>query len=142
MQMTSAYLNTDVDIASPNDLSQLAVVLGEKCELLSGKREDDGLWHICIEAEESGIIGSEKHTPTTDISELLDAFQSLNGNLKRLLTTSITFDFNIGWQSSERRPEGAFTIPSDLLHRISDLGATLTVTVYPSSENDLADNSI
>ncbi len=80
--------------------------------------------------------------PTRDLGELLDVLESLDDGLKRLLAKSGTFDFNIGWQSSTHRPEGAFTIPSDLLHRISILGATLTVTVYPSSENDLADNSM
>jgi len=133
--MRSVYLNTDVDIVSPNDLGQLANFLDERCALLRGEREDDGLWHIRIEAEESGETCREDHTTTSSLSELLDVFENLDDNMKRLLATSSKFDFDIGWQASEHRPEGTFTIPNDLLHRISNLGATLTVTVYPSSEN-------
>jgi len=138
--MTSTYLNTDVDIQSSENLTDLATVLEPQCELLDAHRAEDGCWCICLEATESGVISEGHHNPTTDITKLLEVFESLEDEAKRLLNAS-QVEFNIGWQSSEHRPEGTFAIPGNLLRRISDLGATLAVTIYPSSENDLSDGN-
>lgn len=134
--MTSFYMNTDLDIVSSDDLSPLLPILEEKCDLLHEQRKDDGLWYICVEAEGSGIIGKHNHQPGRDINALLDVIHGLDEDLKNKLLKAQTFDFNIGWQSSEHRPEGTLRIPNGLLRRISNTGATLTLTVYPSDQND------
>ncbi len=137
--MSSSYLNTDLVIVSPDNLSHLAEVLNEKCELLHSNKGEDGLWYISVNAYGSGIVGSDEHDPRRDVSELLKVIDELNEDTKIFLQGAIEFDFNIGWQSGEKRPEGAFSLPNELLRRIADTGATLTVTVYPSEENDFKD---
>ncbi|MEA2095615.1 MAG: hypothetical protein U9P73_02825 [Candidatus Cloacimonadota bacterium] len=118
---------------SSADLSELKCVFEEKCELLHGAKEDDGNWHLCIEAQGSGVSG---RTPTDDIEQLISVISDLNNKQSELLTNTEKLDFNIGWQSNKKRPEGSFTIANGLLEKVTKIGATLTVTIYPSCEND------
>lgn len=136
MHMKSIYINTDLDIVSSDDLNHLVESIRDKCELLQAETNDDGSWYIRLEANDSGIIDGKGHNPIRDIKVLLNLIESLDEIQKKFLARAKTFDFNIGWQASKDRPEGSFCIPNDLLQRMSNIGATLSVTVYPSNEND------
>jgi hypothetical protein len=129
-------MNTDLDIISNKDLSDLANILEKKCYVLHSEKKKDGFWHICVEAKGSGMIGTKNHKPNKDIESLLKIIEGLDDKRKKILKKSDKFDFNIGWQSSDKRPEGSFSFESKLLHRITNCGATVTVTIYPSNEND------
>lgn len=133
--MNSRYLNTDLDIESLEDLSPLIKVLKRKCDLLHGEKDEEGLWRVSIEARNSGFVGSEGHDPEADISEILKVIESLRDEIQKLLLGAKKFEFNIGWQSSEERPVGVLSLSKELLGRVSDIGATMTVTIYPSNEN-------
>ena len=132
--MSSIYLNTDLVIVVQDNPSHLLAVLNEKCELIHCQKGEDSLWHISANACNSGIVGSDEHNPTRDVSELLQVIEELNKETKVFLQEAAEFDFNIGWQSSDKHPEGAFSLPNALLRRIATTGATLTVTIYPSEE--------
>lgn len=135
--MKSNYINTDLDIKSSDDLSHLVDILNEKCDLLYGQKEEDGHWFIRVEASNSGCVGSDEHHPNRDIDQLLQVIEGLSTETKALLQRANQFDFDIGWQAGEKRPEGRFTLANELLRRISDIGATVSVTIYPS-ESDSA----
>ncbi len=137
MKIKSNYINTDLDIVSDKDLENLIPILEEKCNLLHAQRNQDGFWHLTIEAKGSGIVGHETHNPTRDLHELLAIIERLSKKTKKLLSRAKIFDFNIGLQSSKEYPEGTFKLANKLLNTISKLGATLTVTIYPTDENDL-----
>ncbi len=134
--MKSIYINTDLDIVSSDDLSHLVKVLSDKSVLLHSEKNDDGLWYIRVEANDSGLVGGKEHHPSKDMNKLLNIIDRLDEATKNILIRAQTFDFNIGWQASKNRPEGTFCLPNDLLKRISRIGATLSVTIYSSDEND------
>ncbi|MGD9126063.1 MAG: hypothetical protein PVH19_01685, partial [Planctomycetia bacterium] len=133
MKSESIYLNTDLDIVSSDDLGPLAEIFDKKCALLHGQKEDDGLWYLTVESEDSGSgCGQEDSAQLQrDLNDLLNVIEGLENSLRSLLARADRFDFNIGWEAGTQRPEGVLTIPSDLLRRITDSGATLTVTIYP-----------
>lgn len=137
MKIESIYINTDLDIVSNKDLSDLVNLFKKKCELLHSKKEQNGLWYMCIEAKGSGMTGSINHNPTNDLIKLLKIVEDLPKKTISLLKKSKKFDFNIGWQSSKERPEGSCNLPNQILQRIAKIGATITFTVYPSNENEI-----
>lgn len=139
--MNSRYLNTDLDIESVEDLSPLIKILKRKCDLLHGGKDDAGLWRVTIEARNSGFVGGEGHDQVADINEILKVIESLSDEIQKLLLGAQKFEFNIGWQSSEKRPVGAFSLPTELLGRVAGIGATIAVTIYPSNENDFEEEA-
>ena len=136
MSEKSRYINTDLEIVSPFNLGDLVNVLNERCDLLHGEKEEDGLWHICVEAHGSGITGSPEHSPDRDIEELLKVLETLKDETIAQLKKSEKLDFNVGWYSSEKHHGSKFTVTNALLGRIANIGATLTVTIYPCEENE------
>ncbi len=139
--MNSRYLNTDLEIESLEDLRPLLKILKRKCDVLHGEKDKEGLWRVTVEARNSGFVGSEDHDPKKDISEILEVIESLKDEMQKLLLGAKKLDFDIGWQSSEERPVGAFSLPKELLGRVVGIGATMTVTIYPSNENDFEDET-
>jgi len=93
---------------------------------------------MIINANDSGIIGTPEHDPERDIDNLLSVLEQLSDAKDHPLQQVDTFNFNIGWQSSSKRPEGSFTLTDNrnLLRRIAKFNASLAVTIYPSEEND------
>ncbi len=132
--MNSSYINTDVDIESNENLENLKVFLEDNSHLLYGDIVENGRWHIRIEAEGSGIVGSQDHNPASDFQKLIALLTEAKSRFDREFQCLDKFDFNVGWQSSKERPEGTFTIPNDLLVEVAKLGATVSVTIYPSDE--------
>jgi len=116
--------------------SNCGIRVKRRCDLLHGEKDEEGLWRVSIEIRNSGFVGSERHDPKADISEILEVIESLGDETQKLLLGAKKFEFNIGWQSSEERPVGLFSKPKELLGRVAGIGATMTVTIYPSNEND------
>ena len=132
LMKTLAYINTDLDIVSAEDLSVLAEVLEPRCHVLHAV-EEQGKWLVRMEALRSGDPRVAEHHPARDIRALLDVLHSLTGEAAQRVRTA-TLDMNIGWQGPAGRPEGSFSLPPDVLHGIAAVGATLSVTVYPPEE--------
>ena len=140
--MTSHYLNTDLEIAAETHCQSMVDLFSAKCNLAHHVQGGDGRWHSSVDACDSGIMGDATHGPVRDIDGLLCAIENSTDAIKRFLRHADVFDFNVGWQAAEKRPEGAFGLPNGLLRRIAGLGATITVTVYPSCEDDSEDERI
>lgn len=126
------YLNTDLALQADESLAPLAEILDRECKLLYAKPYG----HVSAEARGSGTAGDPASSPERDIASLLDVLEALSAEHRALVDRCTSFEFNIGWQSTEQRPEGAFTVGPELLARVGALGATLAVTIYPSSEAD------
>lgn len=131
--MDSYYINTDVEIDSESDLSKLAVYFEPLVDVLFCGQGENAGWHICLEAEGSGERGNH---PVQDIAKLIEILKEARTQFAEVFASFTRFDFNVGWQSSKTRPKGEFTLPVDQLKDMVDLGAHLTVTIYPSDEND------
>ena len=134
--MKSIYLNTDVDIDSSEDLTALIDFLDGRTNLLYGDKVENGKWHISLEAIDSCIADDPLRSPNIHINELIEVLREGKLRFPKEFKSVSKFDFNVGWQSAAERPEGAFTLESELLFAISELGASLTVTIYPSNDND------
>ncbi len=132
--MKSHYINTDVDMESLGDLGRLKEFLRTRANLLYGERDEDGLWMIRIEADWPEEIGVGKHGAEQDIEELCELLKTAKTLFPGEFEALSRFDFNIGWQASDRRPEGAFTVNNRLVAEIAGMGASISVTVYPSDE--------
>ncbi len=157
--MESYYLNTDLEIKVENlpsgsiltitDFDKLVSVLSDKCvvHMVSNfqDRGDGPYLHFIANANWEGDPNEAKRYKEEtdcqwkfeqDCDKMLTVLEQLGERLIKVLQSTTTFDFNIGWQSSEDRPEGWIHLPNKLLKRIADIGATVTMTVYPSNEND------
>ena len=132
--MSSHYINTDVDLESSENLENLKIFLEGKSHVLFGDIIENGRWHIRIEAEESGMFRSQEHYPGSDFQKLITLLIEAKSRFSNEFQLLDKIDFNIGWQSSKERPEGTFTIAHDLLVEVVKLGATISVTIYPSDE--------
>ncbi len=134
--MRQRYINTDLKLWSDQNIELLVEVLDERCVLLHGGRVEGGRWLVSAEAYGSGICDDPESTSERDISALLSVLESLEGECRTALEACTSLEFDIGWASSDQRPEGRIALSADLLRRIVAIGGTLAVTVYPSSEND------
>ena len=128
------YLNTDLDIESTDNLSVLVPALEENCVVLHVEEMRDGRWMIRVEADRSGESEEAVASPECDINKLLSVLNNLDADSKRLLLHADLFDFNIGWESGTELPPSSFRLSSELLGKISEIGATLTTTIYPTEE--------
>ncbi len=131
--MTSHYLNSDLLLVSTHELTPLIEALDPLTEVLHSDRGDDDKWYATIEAMGSGEEGG---SPQRDIESLISAIQSLGDNVLELFVSCDSREVNIGWQSAPERPEGCMALTPDLLAKLGQLGITLGMTIYPSSEDD------
>lgn len=134
--MKQRYINTDLVLESEQDLSAVEAILDAQADLLYAQRLHNGLWHVSAEARGSGIRGDPASSLERDLTALLMLLESMSDEHQALLRTCKKFEFDIGWDTSEHRPEGHFTLMPSILSRIAAIGASLSVTIYPSSEND------
>jgi len=130
--MKTYYLNTDLCLVSTSDLTPLAVSVGKKVTVgYFGKHGRK--WHATINANGSGHIG--KRDPTDDVILMLKVFGNLRGSARSLWKGCKRREMNIGWQSSDKRPEGAFQIEPYIITELAKQNIILAVTIYPSCEN-------
>ncbi len=133
--MTTYYLNTDLCLVSPADLTPFAQAM--EGQLIVGYCGRHGrTWHAALSALGSGRIG--KRQPRDDALRLLKACGSLRGTARSLWRGCTSREMNIGWQAAAARPEGAFHLDPAILAELSRLGIAVAVTIYPADENDLA----
>jgi hypothetical protein len=120
-----AYLNTDLDLVSADDLTPLAAAL-EAAGLLRlhvGK-QDDGLWHARFEP-------SEQHeSPEESIAALLPPIESLIGPLSDAWAGCLERELSIGYQSGHAPRPLEHAISSPLLGRAAALGVSLGIVLY------------
>ena len=115
------YLNTDLELASPDDLSALAAALEAQAVVpLHLTRQADGLWYAAFEtAEQHG-------EPEPNIAAMLAE------PLRAVWAGCVRREFDVGYDCGGG--PGAFEhgLSSHLLARIAAAGASLRLTLYPS----------
>jgi hypothetical protein len=124
--MTIRYLNTDLDLLGPTDLTRLAAALqGHGLCALHLERGGDGLWRATFETER------QYTEPEQTIGDILDAFDALAGPAASDWWACTLREFNIGYDCG-REPHAfnqGLSLPT--LRRIVDAGVALRVTLYP-----------
>ena len=126
----TCYLNTDLDLVSRDDLTALAIYLqDQKWSALHAGWHSDGTWLGVFEAPHGN-----QGTPGRTISEMLEVLSALPEPLRKDWRSCSKRDFNIGYETgTDRRLEQ--TLSNDLLKRIAALGASISITIYPSHES-------
>jgi hypothetical protein len=125
--VTIRYLNTDLDLIGPSDLTRLAAAFkGRGVASLHLDRGADGLWRATFETER------QYTEPDANIAEMLGAVEALAGSAADDWRACTLREFNIGYDCG-REPHAfnqALSLPT--LRRMVDAGAALRVTLYPA----------
>jgi hypothetical protein len=134
MVNTICYLNTDLDLTSGDDLTELANAfrVGGAYPLHVTKG-DDGAWYATFETNVQYV------EPETSIAEMLAVVESLPIELRSLWEACERREFNIGYDCGAEPWAFNQGLSAPLLARMAAARASLRVTLYP--DRDAAANS-
>lgn len=120
------YLNTDLDLESAEDLTQLGAALEARglfaMHVVMG---DDDRWYATFES------GEQADEPQPNIETMLDALESLPEDLQVVLAQCDLRALDIGYECGEHPWGFNQELSNDLLRRVARLGLCLRITLYP-----------
>lgn len=120
------YLNTDLDLKSPDDLEAIAAALeSRRVSPLHVTRGEDGLWCATFESDHSF------DEPSSNIAAILDAVESLVREHKATWAQCALKEFNIGYDCGDELLVLDQGLSNDVLRRMAAAGASLRWTLYP-----------
>lgn len=125
-----AYLNTDLDLQSTEDLSHLAAALEQNGVFpLHVTQGEDNQWYATFETEE------QFEEPEATIAEMLKAIETLSESLRLVLARCILREMHLGYQCGQC-DNWSLThgLSSDTLARIAAMGLSLRITLYRQGE--------
>lgn len=127
---TICYLNTDLDLSSTADLTELVDSLQSAgVRALHGvTHSDDGLWYALFETKE------QRTDPESSIAHMLVAIESLSGPLRAIWDGCKLREFNIGYDCGEKPWAFNQGLSAAVLGRMSAAGASLRITMYPDRD--------
>jgi hypothetical protein len=129
MDNTICYLNTDLDLASAEDLTALAAAFEAggvpPLHLTDGA---DGLWLATFETN------TQFAEPEPNIAAMLAIIESLARPLRSVWDGCTRREFNIGYDCGAEPWAFNQGLPAELLGRMAAAGASLRVTLYPDRE--------
>jgi len=120
------YLNTDLDLATKDDLTELANAFATSgASVLSVARYDDGLWHATIETD------TQEVEPQASMAMLIGIAESLSEPLRNCWMRCTLREFNIGYDCGDEPWGFNQGLSNALLGRLAAAGASLRITIYP-----------
>lgn len=125
------YLNTDLDLISPQDLTPLvaafktAGVYALHCDY----EATDSNWHATFESETS-----MSEEPERDLAILLAAIESLSPPLRDQWLACTLKELNIGYDCGDEPWAFNNALSAQTLQRLANAGASLRITLYPARE--------
>ena len=120
------YLNTDLDVTSDIDLTDLAAALeASGVFALHVTPDGNGTWYAIFETDES------HEEPDSNIASLLAAIESLSPALRDVWHGCSQKEFNIGYDCGAEPWAFNQGLSSAVLGRMAAVGATLRITLYP-----------
>jgi hypothetical protein len=123
--MAIHYLNTDLDLAAPVNLSPLVAVLEARGLMAIRCEQSAGIWYAALET-------LEQYTePDETIGAMLSAVEALEGDALTLWQQCHQRDFDIGYECGDAPAGFHSRLSTTTLKRISDLDAGLAITLYP-----------
>jgi hypothetical protein len=129
---TINYLNTDLDLVAPRDLTPLATALELRGAFpLSLQEDGDGQWYAILELS----TDPEVREPEATIGMMLDAIEAIDGDAKELWGECTKREFNIGYDCGDEPWAFNNGLSSRTLHRMASLGASLRITLYPPARS-------
>lgn len=126
--MNISYINTDLELVSPHDLTPLVAALEimgiSHIEL---RKEEDGYWYATLET-------LTNHTePETTLTEMLDVIETLSAEVYNLWSQCAMRKFDIGYQCGSKPFSFQQTLTNSTLSRIANVNSDLTITLYGSA---------
>ncbi len=124
-----AYLNTDLDLTSRDDLTALAAAFeAGGVRPVHVTQGEDGLWYAMFET-------AERHSePEPNIAATLAVIESLAAPLRSVWAGCTRREFNIGYDCGLGPWAFNQALSAELLGRIAAADASLRVTLYPDRE--------
>jgi hypothetical protein len=124
------YLNTDLDLVSDQDLTDLTAALKSRgVDALHVTRGDDGKWYATLEVDRT-----PSEEPEPDIIAILDAVEALGKKLRSVWTKCSLRELNIGYDCGSEPWAFNHGISAKTLGRIAALNAPLRFTLYPPAK--------
>lgn len=127
MDDTIHYLNTDLELTSPDDLTALtAALLAQGMYSLHGPDQiEGGLWYATFELE------CENEEPESTISAIITIVESLEAPLCEAWNCCTIREFNLGYDCGSKPWAFNQGLSAELLSRMAAVGASLRLTLYP-----------
>jgi hypothetical protein len=120
------YLNTDLDLVSASDVTEVVAALETRgLYALNVGQWEDGLFHATLETSES--YGE----PEATIAAMLDAVEAFPEGVRGQWLALQVREFNIGYDCGDRPWAYNQGLTNRTLRRLADAQATLRVTLYP-----------
>jgi hypothetical protein len=124
-RMKPQFLNVDLEVLSKSDLSVFAKSFGSrKVSVL-----------YCDHQGEQFLAALElvtmRRTPEQLLARFCDLLEAMPPKAAKLWREASRRTFDIGIESGRSQPALALMIPPATLARVTALGATVAVTVYP-----------
>ncbi len=124
MNRPIAYLNTDLDLTSASDLTELAAAFVAEGMFVLHCRQEGADWHARLETE------AQHPAPEENILAILAIIEGLPDKLREVWSGCTRRDFSIGYDCGDEPRAVEQSLASDTLRRMAAAGAELTITLY------------
>jgi hypothetical protein len=126
MDNSICYLNTDLNLACQQDLTELARALEVcGCSPLHVTLGDDQNWYATFETDE------QHAEPELSIAQMLTVIESLDEALHSVWMKCTRRELNIGYDCGEKPWAFNQELSAGLMGRLAALRASLRITLYP-----------
>jgi len=123
----TCFLNVDLDVVGPHDLSPLVRALAPHVfDLHTGPADVGYQTHLELARHPPG----KRRDPEATIDRFVELLASAPPRARRLWTSATRRDFNIGIQGGAEPRAFEFALAPDTLKAVARLGARVVVTVY------------
>jgi hypothetical protein len=131
---TICYLNTDLDLTSPSDLTALAAAFEARgLRSLHVACGEDAQWYATFEN------AGRQTDPEQDIAAMVAVVESLGEPHRSAWRGCTRREFNIGYDCGDEPWAFNQGLSCALLGRMADVGASLRITLYPYREQGSAE---
>ncbi len=136
ISVPAAFLNLDLELVSPLDLTPVADHLKETAFILHCGPVEAG-HHLCAEPLIKGHLNADPHACTEHMLSVLEALAQQQRDLWQSCSARV---FDYGYDGGlEENPLSTQLSPAQLA-RMAALGLHLRVTVYPYRHSDSAED--
>lgn len=121
------YLNTDLDLRSHRNLTEVAKEFARQgVYALRCQQDQDGAWCATFEAE------GEDCQPEAHIATMLAAIEALPPSLRAIWDACMLREFNLGYDCGNEPWAFNQGLTANTLGRMATLGTALRITLYPA----------